>query len=82
MITESRSFSVFTSINKMLWALTPLLVTATYFLEWLTAIFKGKSPKLKDFPAGLNFHPLGRETIGAIFCAETLKIVPKSKQSK
>ena len=27
----------------------------------------GKSPNPKDFPAELNFQPLGKETIGAIF---------------
>ena len=59
--------SDFTSINMMLWALTPLFVTATNFFELLTAMFKGKSPKPKDLPAELNFQPLGKETIGAIF---------------
>jgi hypothetical protein len=66
----------------MLCALTPLFVTATYFLLWLTAIFKGKSPKEKDFPAGLNFQPLGRETTGDIFWAETQKSVPTMKLSR
>jgi hypothetical protein len=33
-------------------------------------MFNGRSPKPKDLPAGLNFHPLGKVMGVAIFWAD------------
>ena len=37
-----------------------VVVVARYFLDWLRAIFKGKSPRGNDLPAGLRDQPFGR----------------------
>ena len=40
--------------------LCPLLVTAMYFLELDTAMFKGRSPSGRLVPTGVRLQPLGK----------------------
>ncbi|MHB1177674.1 MAG: hypothetical protein ACYCZO_05015 [Daejeonella sp.] len=51
------------SISWMLYLLWPLFVTAINFCDGETWIFKGRSPKGKDRPVGLNDQPLGKSTL-------------------
>src|SRR5687768_69825 len=63
MITVFRMVSFFGSISWILCILWPLLVTARYFFEAETAMFKGRSPKGNERPAGDRCHPFGSLTL-------------------
>jgi hypothetical protein len=54
----------------MLCTLCPQLTTAKYFLFLLIAMFKGRSPRGSERPAGLSFHPFGNVTALGSSCAK------------
>src|SRR6218665_3011987 len=62
MTARSHSFSRTGSISWSLCTLCPLLVTVIIFWERLTAIFRGKSPKGNERPAGESLQPFGNKT--------------------
>jgi hypothetical protein len=65
----------------MLCRLCPLLVTAINFFEELTAIFNGRSPNKKPWPAGESAHLLGKVTLSG-FWADKEKLIRKNTKNK
>lgn len=59
---SSISFSFTGSISWIDCVLWPLLETASILPEFDSWIFRGRSPKGNEVPAGLNFHPFGSST--------------------
>src|SRR5690348_10512381 len=63
---DCRSF--FTSKSWTVCGLYPLFVTARNFPEEDTAIFRGRSPRGRDFPTGVSDQPLGSSNRSASIC--------------